>query len=195
MQRSEIGELAEPFGKKQVGSSTMPHKRNPIRSEQVCGLARIVRSAVEPALLNNVLWDERDLTNSAPERVIFPEASVLADHILKVMIEVLEGLEINHEGIRKNLMLLRGVNLAESVMIELTKRGMNRQEAHEVMRTASMQALAGDRDLGQVLGEHPEVTKFISPDELHALLDPEVYIGTAVREVWRVIEHLRPVFS
>jgi len=195
MQRSEIGELAEPFGKKQVGSSTMPHKRNPIRSEQVCGLARIVRSAVEPALLNNVLWDERDLTNSAPERVIFPEASVLADHILKVMIEVLEGLEINHEGIRKNLMLLRGVNLAESVMIELTKRGMNRQEAHEVMRTASMQALAGDRDLGQVLGEHPEVTKFISPDELHALLDPEVYIGTAVRQVERVIEKLRPLCS
>lgn len=71
MQRSGIGELAEPFGKRQVGSSTMPHKRNPIRSEQV-GLCRIVRSAVEPALLNNVLWDERDLTNSAPERLIFP---------------------------------------------------------------------------------------------------------------------------
>jgi len=195
MQRSEIGELAEPFGKRQVGSSTMPHKRNPIRSEQVCGLARVVRSAVEPALLNNVLWDERDLTNSAPERVIFPEASVLTDHILKVMIEVLKGLEINHERIRRNLMLLRGVNLAESVMIELTKRGMNRQEAHEVMRTASMEALARDRDLGQVLRERPEVTRFISPGELDALLDPESYTGTAVRQVDRLIEKLRPLCS
>jgi adenylosuccinate lyase len=193
MQRSEIGELAEAFGKKQVGSSTMPHKRNPIKSEQVCGLARIVRSSVEPALLNNVLWDERDLTNSSPERVLFPEASVLTDHILKVMIGVLEGLEFNKENIRRNLMLLRGVNLAESVMIELTKRGMNRQDAHEVMRTASLQALAEDRDLAEVLGERPEVTAFVTREELDALLDPDAYIGTAVRQVERLIEKLTPL--
>lgn len=198
MQRSEIGELAEAFGKKQVGSSTMPpHKRNPIKSEQVCGLARIVRSAVEPALQNNVLWDERDLTNSSPpERVLFPpEASVLADHILNVMIGVMEGLEFNKKNIRKNLMMLRGgVNLAESVMIDLTRRGgMNRQEAHEVMRTASMQALAEDRDLSQVLGERAEVTKFVTREELDALLDPDTYIGTAVRQVERLIEKLKPL--
>jgi len=193
MQRSEIGELAEAFGKKQVGSSTMPHKRNPIKSEQVCGLARIVRSSVEPALLNNVLWDERDLTNSSPERVLFPEASVLTDHILKVMIGVLEGLEFNKENIRRNLMLLRGVNLAESVMIELTKRGMNRQDAHEVMRTASLQALAEDRDLAEVLGERPEVTAFVTREDLKALLSPDAYIGTAVQQVERLIEKLTPL--
>jgi adenylosuccinate lyase len=192
MQRSEIGELAEAFGKNQVGSSTMPHKRNPIKSEQVCGLARIVRSAIEPALANNVLWDERDLTNSSTERVLFPEASVLTDHILKVMIGVMEGLEFNKQNIRKNLMLLRGVNLAESVMIELTKRGMNRQEAHEVMRTASMQALAEDRDLAEVLGERPDVTAFVSREDLEGLLDPDAYTGTAVRQVERLIEKLRP---
>ncbi len=193
MQRSEIGELAEAFGKKQVGSSTMPHKRNPIKSEQVCGLARIVRSAVEPALLNNVLWDERDLTNSSPERVIFPEASVLTDHILKVMIGVMEGLEFNRENIRKNLMLLRGVNLAESVMIDLTRRGMNRQEAHEVMRTASMQALAEGRDLAAVLSERPGVTEFVTREDLDRLLDPDAYIGTAVLQVERLIEKLQPL--
>ncbi|MGI5937921.1 adenylosuccinate lyase [Methanoculleus thermophilus] len=193
MQRSEIGELAEAFGKKQVGSSTMPHKRNPIKSEQVCGLARIVRSSVEPALLNNVLWDERDLTNSSPERVLFPEASVLTDHILKVMIGVLEGLEFNKENIRRNLMLLRGVNLAESVMIELTKRGMNRQDAHEVMRTASLQALAEDRDLAEVLGERPEVTAFVTREDLKALLSPDAYIGTAVQQVERLIKKLTPL--
>lgn len=193
MQRSEIGELAEAFGKKQVGSSTMPHKRNPIKSEQVCGLARIVRSAVEPALLNNVLWDERDLTNSSPERVIFPEASVLTDHILKVMIGVMEGLEFNRENIRKNLMLLRGVNLAESVMIDLTRRGMNRQEAHEMMRTASMQALAEGRDLAAVLSERPGVTEFVTREDLDRLLDPDAYIGTAVLQVERLIEKLQPL--
>lgn len=193
MQRSEIGELAEAFGKKQVGSSTMPHKRNPIKSEQVCGLARIVRSAVEPALLNNVLWDERDLTNSSPERVIFPEASVLTDHILKVMIGVIEGLEFNRENIRKNLMLLRGVNLAESVMIDLTRRGMNRQEAHEMMRTASMQALAEGRDLAAVLSERPGVTEFVTREDLDRLLDPDAYIGTAVLQVERLIEKLQPL--
>ncbi len=193
MQRSEIGELAEPFGRRQVGSSTMPHKRNPIKSEQICGLARVVRSAVGPALQNNVLWDERDLTNSSVERAIFPEASVLADHILNVMIGVMEGLEFNRASIRKNLMMLRGVNLAESVMIELTKRGMSRQDAHEVMQAASMQALAEDRDLAQVLAERSEVAKFVTREDLDRLLDPDAYIGTAVRQVDRLIEKLQPL--
>jgi adenylosuccinate lyase len=193
MQRSEIGELAEPFGRRQVGSSTMPHKRNPIKSEQICGLARVVRSAIGPALQNNVLWDERDLTNSSVERVIFPEASVLADHILNVMIDVMEGLELDKANIRKNLMMLRGVNLAESVMIELTKQGMSRQDAHEVMRAASMQAIAEDRDLAQVLAERPEVTKFVTREDLDRLLDPDAYIGTAVRQVDRLIEKLQPL--
>ena len=170
-------------------------QEKPHQSEQVCGLARIVRSAVEPALQNNVLWDERDLTNSSAERVIFPEASVLADHILKVLTDVVAGLELNRENIRKNLMLLRGVNLAELVMIELTKRGMNRQEAHEVMRTASMQALAHDQDLSQVLSQRPEVTRFVTRDDLDRLLDPDAYIGTAVRQVDRLIEKLRPLCS
>src|SRR5690606_27386843 len=97
----------------------------------------------------------------------------LADHILKVMTDVVEGLEFNKANIRKNLMMLRGVNLAESVMIELTKRGMNRQEAHEVMRTASMQALAEDRDLAEVLSQRPEVTRFVTRDDLDQLLDPD----------------------
>ncbi|RXE55948.1 adenylosuccinate lyase [Methanoculleus taiwanensis] len=193
MQRSEIGELEEAFGSKQVGSSTMPHKRNPIKSEQVCGLARIVRSAVEPALQNNVLWDERDLTNSSTERVLFPEASILLDHILVVMTRVLEGLRINQENIRRNLMLLRGINLAESVMIELTKRGMERQEAHELMREASMQALAEGRNLADVLAERPAVAAYCSHRELLELLDPDAYIGTAVRQVEMLREKLAPL--
>lgn len=194
MQRSEIGELEEAFGKKQVGSSTMPHKRNPIKSEQVCGLARIVRAMVEPALENNVLWDERDLTNSSCERVIFPEASIILDHILNTMIRVIDGLVVNSDRIRRNLMMLRGINLAESIMIELTKRGMDRQEAHEAVRVSSMKALAEERTLSEVLSKNNAVTAFIDPAEINALLDPDKYIGTVeiqLDKLYKKLDHFR----
>ncbi len=97
-------------------------QEQPDQVEQVCGLARIIRSAVEPALQNNTLWDERDLTNSSCERVIFPESSILTDHCIRLMTGVLEGLVINRAAIRRNLDLLHGINMAESVMIELTKK-------------------------------------------------------------------------
>ncbi|HOT03185.1 MAG TPA: adenylosuccinate lyase [Methanolinea sp.] len=193
LQRTEIGEVEEAFGARQVGSSTMPHKRNPIKSEQVCGLARVVRAAVEPALQNNTLWDERDLTNSSCERVIFPEATILADHILALMIRVIDGLTIKHDRISQNLALLQGVNMAESVMIELTVRGMGRQEAHESMRQASMHALERKIPLAEVLSSDKKVRKFIAPGEVQALLDPRRYIGTAPAQVERLIQKLSPL--
>lgn len=193
LQRTEIGEVEEAFGKNQVGSSTMPHKRNPIKSEQVCGLARIIRSAVEPALQNNTLWDERDLTNSSCERILFPEASILTDHCLRLMTVVLEGLVINRAGIRRNLGFLHGINMAESVMIELTRKGMNRQDSHERVRMASMQALAENRSLADVLGADPEIVRYCSKSDIAALLNPDTYIGTSVQQVERVIEKLTPL--
>ncbi|HDQ08105.1 MAG TPA: adenylosuccinate lyase [Methanoculleus sp.] len=193
MQRSEIGELEEAFGSKQVGSSTMPHKRNPIKSEQVCGLARIVRAMVEPALQNNTLWDERDLTNSSCERVTFPEASILCDHILTVMTKVLTGLNIREENIRRNLNLLHGVNMAESVMIELTRRGMDRQDAHERVRIGSMTALEENRPVAEVFAGDEDVAALLTTDEILALLNPDNYIGTAVVQVERLEAKLRPL--
>jgi adenylosuccinate lyase len=193
LQRTEIGEVEEAFGANQVGSSTMPHKRNPIRSEQVCGLARIERSAVEPALQNNTLWDERDLTNSSCERVLFPEASILTDHCIRLMTSVLEGLVINRAAIRRNLAFLHGINMAESVMIDLTRRGMNRQDAHERIRMASMQALVEERALADVLGADPEVLRYCSRTDIAALLNPDSYIGTSVQQVERVLEKLTPL--
>jgi adenylosuccinate lyase len=193
LQRTEIGEVEEAFGDRQVGSSTMPHKRNPVKSEQVCGLSRVIRSAVEPALGNNTLWDERDLTNSSCERVIFPESSILTDHCLLLMTAVLDGLFINRAAIRKNLALLQGINMAEPVMIELTKKGMNRQDAHERVRVASMQALAENRSLFNVLSVDHEVVRYCSKPELEKLLAPDYYIGTAVEQVERVVGKLTPV--
>ncbi len=193
LQRTEIGEVEEAFGAKQVGSSTMPHKRNPIKSEQVCGLARIIRSSVGPALANNTLWDERDLTNSSCERVIFPEATILTDHCLRLMNGIVRGLVINRAAIRRNLNFLHGINMAESVMIELTKRGMNRQDAHEHVRVASMQALAEGRPLAEVLAVEPAVVRFCSKEDLERLLAPDTYTGTSVRQVERVIAKLTPL--
>ncbi|NLO77007.1 MAG: adenylosuccinate lyase [Methanomicrobiales archaeon] len=195
MQRSEIGELEESFGKNQVGSSTMPHKRNPIKSEQVSGLARIVRAMVEPALANNVLWDERDLTNSSCERITFPETSILCDHILTVMTTVLKGLRIREDNIRKNLDLLHGVNMAESVMIELTKLGMDRQDAHERVRVACMIALEEKRQVAEVFSEDETVAAHLTYDEIVTLLNPDNYIGTAVAQVEALAKKLGPLVA
>lgn len=191
LQRSEIAEVEESFRKKQVGSSTMPHKRNPIKSEQICGLARIVRAMVEPELLNNTLWDERDLTNSSCERIVFPEACVLTDHIIKLAIGVIENLRFYPENIRRNLDLLRGLNMGEAVMIELAKRGVGRQEAHELVRSSAMEAHETGKHFKDVLLANPDVANYLSEDDIVNLVDPDKYIGTAVEQVEIVVEKLK----
>lgn len=191
LQRTEIAEVEESFKKKQVGSSTMPHKRNPIKSEQICGLARIVRAMVEPELLNNTLWDERDLTNSSCERIVFPEACVLTDHIIKLGIGVIENLRFYPENIRRNLNLLKGLNMGEAVMIELAKRGVGRQEAHEIVRSSAMEAHETGKHFKEVLLSKPDVEKYLSEEDINSLVDPDKYIGTAVEQVEAVIQKLK----
>ena len=187
LQRTEILEVSEPFGEKQVGSSTMPHKRNPIRTEKVCGLARVLYSNVTPALLNNPLWHERDLTNSSVERVILPESFVLLDEMLRVTIRVLKGLEFFPENIERNLYLTKNLILAEPLMLTLAEKGMGRQEAHELVRQLAMKAFEGGRDFLEVVMESEEVRKYLSENDLDSLR-PENYIGMAGRIVDLVIE-------
>lgn len=191
LQRTEIAEVEESFRKKQVGSSTMPHKRNPIKSEQICGLARIVRAMVEPELLNNTLWDERDLTNSSCERIVFPEACVLTDHIIKLGIGVIENLRFYPENIRRNLNLLRGLNMGEAVMIELAKRGVGRQEAHEIVRSSAMEAHETGKHFKEVLLSKTNVANYLTEEDINSLVDPDRYIGTAVEQVEAVVEKLK----
>ncbi len=186
LQRSEIAELSEGFGKGQVGSSTMPHKRNPIKSEQICGLARVVRSFVAPAFENNVLWDERDLTNSSSERVIFPEVTILADHIVTLAVNVLGNLQFHDANIKRNLELMRGLNMSEAVMIQLASK-IGRQRAHEVVRLASMRAYERGESLVEALLEEPSVTEHLTKEQLEWMTRPENYIGTAVEQVERVV--------
>lgn len=191
LQRTEIAEVEENFKKNQVGSSTMPHKRNPIKSEQICGLARIVRSMVEPELLNNTLWDERDLTNSSCERIVFPETCILTDHIINLGISVLENLRFYPENIRKNLDLLKGLNMGEAVMIELAKRGVGRQEAHELVRSSAMEAHDSGKHFKDVLLSNKNIATYLNENDIINLVDPDKYIGTAVEQVENVIIKLK----
>jgi len=191
LQRSEIAEVEEEFGRGQVGSSTMPHKRNPIKSEQVCGLARVIRGHVEPALLNNTLWDERDLTNSSCERIILPESTILTDHILKLTTDALESLRFNQENIKRNLMMLKGLNMAEAVMIELAKKGVGRQDAHAIIRDCAMKARETGEHMKDILCKEPRITKYLAPDEIKRLMNPENYLGNAVERVEEIVKRLR----
>ncbi len=190
LQRTEILEVSEPFGEKQVGSSTMPHKRNPVRTEKVCGLARVIYSNVVPALLNNPLWHERDLTNSSVERVILPESFVLLDEMFRVTIEVLKGLEFFPENIKRNLYLTRNLIMAEPLMLKLAEKGMGRQEAHELVRQLAMKAFREGRDFLEVVRESKEVRKYLSEKDL-ASLKPEDYIGVAPEIVDNVLRYVR----
>ena len=189
--RSEIAEVEESFGKKQVGSSTMPHKRNPIKSEQVCGLARIIRAMVEPELLNNTLWDERDLTNSSCERVVFPEACVLTDHIIRLTAGIIQNLRFYPENIRKNLELLNGLNMGEAIMIELSKKGVGRQEAHEIVRQCAMTARENRIHMKDALLGNETVSKYMTEDEIVSIMNPDNYIGTAVEQVESLVARLK----
>jgi len=189
--RSEIAEVEESFGKKQVGSSTMPHKRNPIKSEQVCGLARIVRAMVEPELRNNTLWDERDLTNSSCERIVFPESCVLTDHVIRLTTTIIQNLRFYPENIRKNLDLLNGLNMGEAIMIELSKKGVGRQEAHEIVRQCAMSARESGVHMKDALLKNETVSKYMNESEIIRIMNPDNYIGTAVGQVDSLAAKLR----
>lgn len=182
-QRTEIAEIAEPFGRKQVGSSAMPHKRNPHKSERVCSLARILRANVLTALENIPLEHERDLTNSANERFIFSESFITCDYMLSQMNVILKGLVFFPKNISKNLNLTRGLIMGERVMIELCRKGMGRQRAYGIVRKACVESFERKRDLGTVLMEAKEVKRLLTKKELSAILDPTTYIGEAKKIV------------
>jgi adenylosuccinate lyase len=195
LQRAETAELMEKFEEKQVGSSTMPHKRNPIDSEQICGIARVIRGFVEPMHQSSILWEERDLTNSSAERIILVETSVLTDHILVKMAKVLSTLRLNYENIKRNLEAQKGLNLSETVMIALTKKGIPRQEAHEILRQASLRAYEKNTSLLEALKSDERISKYFSREELESLLQPENYLGTTHERIDAVIAWLRELID
>jgi len=192
LQRTEIAEVFEPFEKeKQVGSSTMPHKRNPELCERICGLAKVMRSLVIPALENIPTWHERDLTQSSSERFIIPEACILVDYMLHLAISILSKIEVDEERMLQNVNLTQGRIMSEAVMITLTRKGISRQEAHELVRRLAIKSAAEDVSLKEVISKDPEVSKKLSEEEIEELLNPRNYLGTAIEQVERCIEETK----
>jgi adenylosuccinate lyase len=186
LQRPEIAELFESFeAKKQVGSSTMPHKQNPETCERVCGLARIVRSLSTPALEDMVTWHERDLTQSSAERFILPESNILLDYILNLMCNIVANLRVDSERMLQNLSITQGRAMSESVMMTLSKKGVNRQDAHEMLRKLTIQSALNKKDFKQVLLEDKFVSSKLTEKEIDQALNPKNYLGTAVKQAER----------
>jgi adenylosuccinate lyase len=176
LQRSEVAEVREPFGQEQKGSSAMPHKRNPILSERVCGLARTVRGYAQVALEDQALWHERDISHSSAERIIVPDACTLLDYMLRLMADIVEGMTIDRERMRANLYRSGGVVFSQRVLLALVQKGMSRQDAYRIVQRAALSALDDGQDFKTIVGQAPEVRERLTADELAGLFDPAYYL-------------------
>jgi adenylosuccinate lyase len=171
LQRTEVGEVAEPFGAGQKGSSAMPHKQNPILAENLTGLARLVRAAAAPALENVALWHERDISHSSVERVIAPDATIALDFALHRLAGLIEGLQVDPARMRANLEQTRGLIHSQRVLLALTAAGLGRQEAYAIVQHHALEAWRHGQSLLERLRTEPEATKRLSPEQLGALFD------------------------
>ncbi|MEL0213682.1 MAG: adenylosuccinate lyase [Euryarchaeota archaeon] len=180
LQRSEIAEVGEWFDvEKQVGSSTMAHKRNPITAENASGLARIVRSMIIPSYENALLWHERDLANSSSERFTLSHAMILLDDILAKSDRVMSKCVVDAERMLANIESQNGLVMAEKIMLALVDEGIHRDQAHEILRAASMIAVAENRHLREICGDDESVRGAFSEDELDQLFDPSSHLGVS----------------
>ena len=191
LQRDEIGEVAEAFeAKKQVGSSTMPHKRNPITCEQICGLARVVRGFIIPTFENAIQWHERDLCNSSSERFILPHSLVLTDWVIFQTNDVFKNLKVFPNRMLKNMEASKGLPMAESLMTKLVSKAMGRGDAHELMRKLSLKAVQQDKTLKEVFVTENKKLKMLTTKEIDDALDPKNYLGASEQIINRVIKKL-----
>ena len=191
LQRNEIAEMFEPFKKAQVGSSTMPHKRNPHKSERICSLARVLKSNIIPALDNIILEDERDLTNSANERIIFAENFILLDFMIIQLTSIIQEVEFDEERIEENLNLTKGACLSEKIMLNLVEKGIGRQEGHEILRKAAIKAKKENRFIKEILLENGKITESFTKDEIDDLLNPHNYIGKSLELLENLLKFLK----
>ncbi|MDI6690195.1 MAG: adenylosuccinate lyase [Actinomycetota bacterium] len=176
LQRSDILEVEEPFAKGQKGSSAMPHKRNPIICERISGLARIVRANAFSALENISLWHERDISHSSVERVIIPDSTLLLDYMLNKFTEVMEGLIVYPENMRKNLEKTGGIIFSQRVLLRLVGKGLSREEAYRLVQTNAMRVWHVKENFKDLLLKDTEITKYLSPAEIEDCFDLRYYL-------------------
>ena len=175
LQRTEVLEVEEPFEKGQAGSSAMPHKRNPEKCERVCGLARVVRGYALTGLENVALWHERDLTDSAPERIILPDACLLVDYMLDLFTYVMKGLQVYPERMRENMELTQGLGFSQRLLLALIDKGLSREKAYGIVQENSMRAWKECCALRGLVEADPEVNSLLSAADLDAIFDYSIY--------------------
>jgi adenylosuccinate lyase len=182
LQRTEVGEVLEPFAAGQKGSSAMPHKRNPVRAERVCGLARVLRGHAVTALENLPLWGERDISHSSAERVILADATTLADYLLAETAAIVDGMEVRRDRMRANLALTEGRVHSGSVLLALVDAGLSREEAYRIVQAAAMTP----GDFAAHLRQSPEVARALGENGLSRAMDPE----SALRHTDEILDRL-----
>ena len=171
LQRTEVLEAEEFFSKGQKGSSAMPHKRNPVSSENLSGLARLVRSNASAALNNVTLWHERDISHSSVERVIIPDSTILVDYMLSRVTEIIRNLVVYPKRMRQNLELTRGLIFSQQILIALAMRGVNRQTAYNIVQKQAMRAWKGKKDFKELVLNDSDIRNYLKPQEIETLFD------------------------
>ena len=176
LQRTEVHEVEEAFGKGQKGSSAMPHKRNPISSENICGCARVMRGYMATAYENVALWHERDISHSATERIIMPDATILLDYMLNRMMGILENLVVFDEQMKANIYRTNGVIFAQRVMNALIDKGFVREKAYDTVQPVAMKAMSIGASYQELLKEEPTVMATLTEEELDGCFTLEYYM-------------------
>ncbi|GAI95609.1 unnamed protein product, partial [marine sediment metagenome] len=174
--RTEVGEVMEPFRKGQKGSSAMPHKRNPMRSERMSGLARIIRGYLQAALENIPLWHERDISHSSAERIIFPDGTILLDYMMRVFKGTVEGMEVFPDRMKANMDLSFGVVFSQRVMLALCDKGTTREDAYKIVQRLGHKALDKKRMFQELVRADEEVYKLLSSEEIDKAIDPAFFL-------------------
>jgi adenylosuccinate lyase len=184
LQRSDVREVEEPFARGQKGSSSMPHKRNPVGCENVSGLARVVRSHVQAALENVALWHERDISHSSVERVILPDAMILCDYMLARMTRIVDGLHVYPERMKQNMGITRGLIYSQAVLLALTEAGLGRDEAYDIVQRNAMRTWGGEGEFRELLSADEALTAVLDPQQRGACFAPERFLHH-VDEIYR----------
>jgi adenylosuccinate lyase len=176
LQRTEVREAEEPFGAGQKGSSAMPHKRNPVTAEQICGLARVVRGNVGPAIEDIALWHERDISHSSVERVILADSAILVDYMLAKTIWLVDGMRVNALRMRQNLDATRGLIFSGQLLLDLAAAGMLREQAYRLVQSHAMQAWETGGDFHQAVKQDPEILSYLSVEKIEEAFSLDRYL-------------------
>jgi adenylosuccinate lyase len=188
LQRTEVREVEEPFAEGQKGSSAMPHKRNPVSCEQICGLARVVRGNVQPAFENIALWHERDISHSSVERVILPDTTTTVDYMLARTVWLISGLKVSPDRMKRNLDLTRGLVFSGQLLLDLSAAGMLREEAYKLVQGYAMLAWEGDGDFRSAIESDPIITKHLKPQAL----EESFSVSRQLRNIDQIFQRVFP---